>query len=178
MDQKRLALYKIDLKYVRDLSKADDNVMSVSPQAGKSTRPFIGIIVICNDKQYCVPFSSPKPKHNKMKNDTDFMKIMDGEKIIAVLNFNCMIPVSEKVVSKINISISRDDTPETIRYKKLISKQLSFCQKNQDLIVRKANKLYLMINSGKANNLLQKRCCDFKKLETILDKFTVKHSDN
>ena len=40
MDQKRLALYKIDLKYVRDLSKADDKVMSVSPQAGKSTRPF------------------------------------------------------------------------------------------------------------------------------------------
>ena len=94
MKQQRLNLYLVDIKYIRDLARADDHVMSVSPQIGKSTRPFIGIIVICNDKQYCVPLSSPKPKHVTMKNDKDFTKIYDGERLIAVLNFNEMIPVN------------------------------------------------------------------------------------
>ncbi len=45
MKQPRLNLYLVDLKYIRNLSHVDDNVMSVSPQIGKSTRPFVGIIV-------------------------------------------------------------------------------------------------------------------------------------
>ena len=36
----RLRLYRIDMKYIRDLAKADGNVLSVSPQAGKETHPF------------------------------------------------------------------------------------------------------------------------------------------
>ncbi len=31
----KLKLYKIDMKYVRELAKVDDNVMSVSPQINK-----------------------------------------------------------------------------------------------------------------------------------------------
>ena len=77
MKQPRLSLYKIDLKYIRNLAKVDDNVLSISPQVGKSTRPFIGIIVICDDKQYCIPLSSPKSKHENMKNDADFSKTRD-----------------------------------------------------------------------------------------------------
>ena len=65
MKQERLRLYTIDMKYIRNLAHADNNVMSVSPQIGKSTRPFVGIIVICDEKQYCVPLSSPKSKHCK-----------------------------------------------------------------------------------------------------------------
>ena len=37
VEQKRLNLYLIDMKYIRNLAKADDHVMSVSPQAGKET---------------------------------------------------------------------------------------------------------------------------------------------
>ena len=77
MKQARLNLYTINLKYIRAIAKMDDNVMSISPQVGKSTRPFIGIIVMCNDIQYCVPLSSPKAKHSHMKNDVDFSKIYD-----------------------------------------------------------------------------------------------------
>ena len=43
---RRLRLYRIDIKYIRDLSKVDDNVLSVSPQVGKEARPFVGIIMI------------------------------------------------------------------------------------------------------------------------------------
>ena len=42
---KKLDLYYIDLKYIRDLSHADDNVMSISPQRQKQNRPFVGVVV-------------------------------------------------------------------------------------------------------------------------------------
>ncbi len=55
----RLRLYHIDMKYVLNLSKVDDKVMSVSPQAGKSSRPFVGIVIPQGSKRYCIPLSSP-----------------------------------------------------------------------------------------------------------------------
>ena len=77
-------LYMIDMKYIRNLSKVDDNVLSVSPQINKNNRPLVGIIVICDDKQYCVPLSSPKEKHKKMRNDVDFTKIYHDGRVIGV----------------------------------------------------------------------------------------------
>ena len=172
MKQQRLNLYLVDIKYIRDLARADDHVMSVSPQIGKSTRPFIGIIVICNDKQYCVPLSSPKPKHVTMKNDKDFTKIYDGERLIAVLNFNEMIPVNEGVICPLDMRPRPSDDEKTRRYKKLTTKQLDYCRKNQEAIIKKANKLYQAVyQDGTSRNLIN-RCCDFKKLEKILEKWS------
>ena len=42
----KLKLYQIDMKYVRDLHRADDKVESVSPQIGKANRVFIGVVVV------------------------------------------------------------------------------------------------------------------------------------
>ena len=42
---KQLKLYQIDMKYIRDLHNADNRVPSVSPQIGKHTRIFVGIVV-------------------------------------------------------------------------------------------------------------------------------------
>lgn len=50
-------------------------------------------------------------------------------------------------------------------------KQLDWCRHNQELIVKKANKLYLLIQSEKANSILTRRCCNFKKLETVMQKW-------
>ena len=44
MKKQRFHLYHIDMKYVRDLARADDKVMSVSPQIGKESRPFIAFL--------------------------------------------------------------------------------------------------------------------------------------
>ena len=67
-------LYKVDMKYIRNLHKIDDKVLSVSPQTGKDNRVFVGIIIICDVQKYCIPLSSPKEKHRKMKNSMDFSK--------------------------------------------------------------------------------------------------------
>ena len=59
-----------------------------------------------NDRQYCVPLSSPKSKHESMKNGLDFHRILDSEgKLIGVLDFNNMIPVRPDVVKKIHPQI-------------------------------------------------------------------------
>ena len=69
MKQKRLSFYTVDMKLIRNFhNQGDDHVFSVAPQTGKSARPFVGIVVICASKQYCIPLSSPKAKHEKMKN--------------------------------------------------------------------------------------------------------------
>ena len=61
----KLDLYYIDLKYIRKLANADSNVMSVSPQRGKAGRPFVGVVVLVNDRKYCIPLQ------------VDFIKIFD-----------------------------------------------------------------------------------------------------
>ncbi len=171
MEQKRLNLYLIDMKYIRNLVKIEDKVMSVSPQIGKETRPFVGIVIICGIQKYCIPLSSPKPKHKSMKNDVDFMKILDGEKLIGVLNFNNMIPVDESCIIPLDLRITERDDAATKKYKKMAAKQLNWCQHNQESIVKKANKLYMMVQSEKVSGFLKRRCCDFKKLEIILQKW-------
>ena len=64
-----LDVYRIDMKYIRNLHNIDDRVLSVFPQIGKDQRPFLGVIVICNEHKYCVPLSKPKRKHEKNKNN-------------------------------------------------------------------------------------------------------------
>ena len=173
MEQKRLGLYTVDIKLIRNYcNQGDKRVMSVSPQIGKANRPFVGLIVICERKQYCVPLSSPKAKHQSMKNDVDFHKILDGDgKLIGVLNFNNMIPVNEHVVEKIDLTICRNDSPSARRYKMLMIDQVNFCRKNQDIIVAKANKLYRMINRKNASGPLKRRCLNWNRLEEIIERY-------
>jgi protein AbiQ len=131
----------------------------------------VGIVVICDNKKYCIPLSSPKPKHEKMKNDKDFTRIIFYGELIGVLNFNSMIPVDDSVLKPLNLQPKQSDTPQERKYKKMCAKQLTWCQHNQDAIVKKANKLYLLVteNPDKFRNLTR-RCCDFKKLESVLEK--------
>lgn len=166
------------MKYIRDLSKSDDNVMSVSPQIGKESRPFVGIVVICDKKPYCIPLTSPKLKHQQMKNDKDFSKMIDKNgKLIGVINFNNMIPITQNVITQIDIKVNSKDNQKDRAYKELLNDQLDWCNQNKDGIVKKANKLYKMVTEtpDKSRNLTR-RCCDFKKLEAVLEKRLEKDS--
>ena len=52
--------------------------------------------------KYYAPFTSPKPKHLKMKNGKDFRKIKQGE--YGAINFNNMIPVPDSTLILIDIA--------------------------------------------------------------------------
>lgn len=180
MKKSRLHLYTLDVKYVRDLANVDDRVMSVSPQQHKENRPFVGIIIIMEQYNYCIPMTSPKPKHNKMKNDLDFSKILDSNNhLIGALNFNNMIPVSNDVIQKLDIRPSSSDTPKERAYKELLNNQLDWCNDNIDNIIKKANKLYRLITQSPEKSFnLTRRCCDFKKLEAVLERRLAKVQSN
>ena len=173
MKQQRLTLYTVDMKLIRNFhNQGDEHVFSVSPQVGKSNRPFMGIIILCNGRQYCVPISSPKEKHNAMVNDVDFHKILDPKgKLIGVLDFNNMIPVRFDVVKKVEAAIQPNDSEKVKHYKQLIWNQINFCQKNQNILIEKANTLYKLIESKNAKKKLQERCLNWKKLEAVLDRY-------
>lgn len=65
MEQQPLALFRVDMKYIRNLHNIDDRIFSVSPQIGKDESPFLGLLIVCNEHKYCVPLSKAKKKHEK-----------------------------------------------------------------------------------------------------------------
>ncbi len=184
---KKLDFYYIDLKYIRDLSSADDNVLSISPQRGKQNRPFVGVVVLVNGRKYCIPLTSPKDKFNSMKSQIDFLKIFDEskhdsggkQKIIGILNINNMILVDETVIRKIDLVIHEKDKPEIKIYKQLMQKQLKWCREHVDTIENRANKVYDIVrNHPEKNKNLVKRSSRFDKLEIIADKLANVTPDN
>lgn len=175
MKQERLNLYLIDIKYIRNLHRADDKVSSVSPQIGKQHRIYIGIIVLCNNRKYLIPLSHAVAKHTKMKPRADFDKIFDRKgKLIGVLNYNLMIPVEETQIYKVNLKTDPNDPVSERHYKQLCIDELAWCRKNQEIIVNKANCLYNLCR-GESGYKGKTRCLDFAKLEQICDKYNSRH---
>ena len=127
-----------------------------------------------NGIQYCAPISSAKPKHNNMPKNFDYMKIIDktnNNKLIAVINFNNMIPVHSSVIKKIDIRIYKNDPPKLVHEKEFLAKELDWCQNNIEAIQKNAQKTYDAVTSGNPRfSKLIKRSCNFKKLEQVLEK--------
>ena len=172
---KRLDLYTLDVNYVAELAKVDSKVMSVSPQQKKDNRPFVGVVVICNDKRYCIPLTSPKPKHQKMKDGLDFLRLFDNKgKLLGAMNLNNMIPVDDRLIKKIILLPFPTDSPQDIKYKDLLNDQLDWCNHNRKEIYGKASRLYDVVTRHyKGTERIVSRCCDFKKLEAALEQYLI-----
>ena len=171
MKQERLNLYRIDMKYIRDLHNVDDRVSSVSPQIGKHHRIYVGIVIICNQHKYLIPLSHPAPKHSHMSPRADFDKITNKNgKLIGVLNYNLMIPVQDKQLIKVDLKKKRTDTLAEKHYKDLCIDEINWCRKNASTIINKANCLYNLC-SNESNYKGKSRCLNFQKLEQICQKY-------
>lgn len=151
------SFYQVDPAYSNFLRQSDPCIPHTSGQ--KATRPFVGIVLIINGLNYYAPLSSPKPKHIKMKNQVDFVKINNG--YWGVINFNNMIPVHSDSLQKVQMKILPTDTQADINYKNLLSNQLSWCNANSQTILTRATKLYELITQGKGYPGLANRCCNF-----------------
>lgn len=173
MGSSLLRLYRLSPLYARELHRADARVMSCEPAEGKASRPLVGIVVVNGDRLYCIPLSSPKPKHFRMKADRDFSKIVNRSgKLIGVLNFNNMVPVADAVVDPVDLRPRQDERTEDRAYKELMRDQLEWCNANRDLIRRKAAKLYeIVVERPDSAPRIVRRCCDFAVLERILDQW-------
>lgn len=65
-----LSLYIINQDFNKKLYNIDNRVMDISNN--KSCRPLVGLLIKLGDIKYIAPLSSPKEKHEKMKNNIDF----------------------------------------------------------------------------------------------------------
>lgn len=151
-----LGLYNITENYIKYLFKYDNRIMiSVG---NKATRPFVGIVLQVNNTYYFAPLASPKPKHLKMKNSIDFLKIKGGE--YGAINFNNMIPAPTAQMTLINYKDITD-----IAYSNLLQNQYIWCNDNKDRIFKIANKLYFLSLERRIPQNIKKRCVNFKLLE-------------
>lgn len=147
-----MELYTINEEYINYLKQFSENVKYNKNES----RPYVGIVLKINDHNYFAPLGSPKPKHIKMKEGLDFIKIEDG--LAGVINLNNMIPVSLEYVEKINFSLCDR------KYAGLLKKQARWINENSPKIKKKTLKLYNFIIT-KENTIFHKRTNDFKFLE-------------
>ena len=177
----KLTFVNIDQNYLKYLHEHCHEVYY--KPIGYDNKPYIGILINNDENQYVIPLSSAKDKHRFWKNiETDrfliyeirnkksllpnavYKENSDGsiEQIFSVIDLKKMIPIKDGVYTKVNMTITPEDSIETRNYKNLMDKEFSFCLKILPLIIQKASKLYdKQINTG----IVTKFCCDFKLLE-------------
>ena len=81
-------LYKVNMKYIRNLKNVEqkatgrtNTILSVSTQTHKQGRPFLGILVLVNERKYCIPLSSveEKEKYKSMSETLLLSKVRDDD---------------------------------------------------------------------------------------------------
>ncbi|MBQ8680650.1 MAG: type III toxin-antitoxin system ToxN/AbiQ family toxin [Treponema sp.] len=152
----KLLFYEIDNKYIDFLSKFSEHLFHNAKITQTYTRKYIGILFEINDLKYFAPLSSFKPKHKRLSETVDFIKIGD----MAVINLNNMFPVIDGVFSLKNPADESDT-----QYKTLLNNEIRIIRKKEEQIITNAKTVYnhKMTNDGKSK--LSQRCNDFKLLE-------------
>ena len=155
-----LKLAKVDIDYCDYLRKFDKRI--AYNKLEKELRPFVGVLFTIGEYEYFAPLSSPKPKHLKMKNTIDFLKLKNGK--LGAINFNNMIPVKPRNYKVIYLNNESSLEIES-RYKELLKDQLTWLNKNYEQVKNKSFKLYDLYINNKLNEQIRNRCCNFKLLE-------------
>lgn len=179
MKENKLKWYVADKEYVKYLRKFDKKVENIDYNT--KLKPYIGILITINEFNYYVPISSAKEKHYKIKEGMDFIKIVQNDKIIGVLNLNNMIPILDnnvKVLKYKDIEEYREfiNDKEKKLYISFLSFELDLINDKMEKIKKNAMKLYNeKINNPESN--VSKRCCNFKLLEEKSKLYNLKASD-
>lgn len=157
---KSFKIVKVDSKYCDYLRQYDNKV---SYNAGtKDLRPFIGVLFMIDKCEYFALLSSPKPKHSKLKNTLDLIKIENGT--YGVVNFNNMIPVMDKNYVIFDLNKKTEDKRENFRLE-LLRNQLRWLTANKKDVNTKSKLLYNLYKSNKLPKNVKDRCCNFPLLE-------------
>ena len=157
---KSFKIVKVDSKYCDYLRQYDNKV---SYNAGtKDLRPFIGVLFMIDKCEYFAPLSSPKPKHSKLKNTLDLIKIENGN--YGVVNFNNMIPVMDKNYVIFDLNKKTENRAENFRLE-LLRNQLRWLTANKKNVNTKSKLLYNLYKSNKLPKNVKDRCCNFPLLE-------------
>lgn len=152
-----IKIYEIDAAYIDYLVPYAPHLFHNRQKGQANERKYIGVVLQINGFDYFAPLSSFKPKHRKMKEGLDFLKVED----YAVINLNNMFPVPISECRYVNFNQVRDPS-----YRSLLLAEYRFIKSIQEKIRKNAAALYRhkQINGDKTP--LAKRCNDFVLLET------------
>lgn len=170
---KKLTFFTVNDDYIDYLREKDNKVLFNKPD--NERRPYVGFVLDINNSSYLVPLTSKVRPTNKITTripNTFTQKQMSEPdfdtkypKYVGSIKFNCMIPVFDEVITKIDLD-KLSETEEGRKYTDLLNKEIVFCNNNKDSIVSKALKTYEMCEKNKKYEAkLIEACCDFKLLE-------------
>ena len=112
-----IKIYEINAAYINYLVPYAPHLFHNRQQGQANERKYIGIVLQVNGLDYFAPLSSFKPKHRRMKEGLDFIKIKD----YAVINLNNMFPVPLSECRYVNFETVRDP-----KYKSLLLAEYRF----------------------------------------------------
>ena len=176
---KDLKLYKVLPKYIsalRDESNGGD-ISVYMVNAGKDDRPFIGIVTLCNSRNYFIPLTSYKERFRYLTaKEPDFTPIYKSGKMIAAIEFNKMIPVPLNQIRPLDLESHKHDNKSLLIKKALRKYECNWCNQHKDEIQLKAQKLYDMVINHDASYKNINYCVNFSDLERICDQYECLHS--
>ena len=157
-----IMLYEVSPQYINYLQPYAPHLFHNKKPGQHNNRKYIGIVLEVNGFKYFAPMSSYKPKHDKMSESLDFIKL--GK--YSVINLNNMFPIPDGLYTYIDISKERDP-----RYKSLLLAEYRIIRVRQNLIRKNAAALYKhKLEKGESTSL-SKRCNNFSLLEEVCLKY-------
>ena len=151
-----IKIYEINAAYVDYLVPFAPHLFQNSKKGQANTRKYIGIVLHINGYDYFAPLSSFKPKHEKMREGLDFLKVKD----YSVINLNNMFPVPPSECAYVDFSKVKDSA-----YKSLLLAEYRFIKSISAKICKNAAALYAHKLAKGESTPLAKRCNDFALLE-------------
>ena len=160
-----MKFYNVKDSYIQFLRGYDSKVATNK----REHRPYVGIVLEVESIKYYAPFTSPKPKHYKMKNGKDFRKIHDGK--YGAINFNNMIPVPDKALVLLDI----DNEPDE-QYRRLLQNQYKEIKKDATIIYKTARNLRNLLLRDESeltvfDKNIKARCCNLRLLESVYEQY-------
>ena len=151
-----IQLYEVDPRYIQYLSYYEPRLFHNKQPEQIHTRKYIGIVLHIHGLDYFAPLSSYKEKHQRMKENIDFIKVKD----YAVINLNNMFPVSPTAYHYVDIQREKN-----VQYRALLRSEYRYIKSIEEKITKNAAILYnLKLRDGNTT-ALTRRCNDFAKLE-------------
>ena len=151
-----IKIYEISSDYIDYLVPIAEHLYHNKKNNQKNERKYIGIVLTINGYDYFAPLSSFKPKHLKMKESIDFIKVKD----YAVINLNNMFPVPIRECRYVDIKNVKDPN-----YRALLLAEYRYIKSIQGKIRKNALTVYRHKIKNADATPLAKRCNDFAALE-------------
>ena len=156
----------IDKDYISFLKNYDSRIPNID-YGNNGCKPFFSPLFEKDGLVYVTQVSSKKPRHLKMKESIDFVKIFDktNKKLISVINLNYMFPVPKSEIIEVkykNIDNFRtfSSLDEKNKYINLLKYEMKVI--NNKNIQAQALKVY---NSVNTDSFLKNRSLSFLLLE-------------